>query len=72
MTIFVSTTKIAPAPRRCSSLVLRLIKAKNDPVKHRLRAYLLTQTDERVRESLGFSELDIRALRSGLFSPTKD
>ena len=72
MTMFVSTTRIAPAPRRCSSLVLRLIRAKNDPAKHRLRAYLLTQTDERMRENLGFSELDIRALRSGQFSPTKD
>jgi hypothetical protein len=63
MTISVAPTSFAPAPSRCSSLVLRLIRGQDDPVRRRLRAYLLAQSDERLRESLGFSELDIRTLR---------
>jgi len=65
MTILVPTARFAPAPSRCCSLVLRLIRAQNDPVRDRLRSCLLAQTDERLRESLGFSEVDIRTLRSG-------
>ena len=72
MTILVPTARLAPTPSRCCSLVLRLIRAQNDPVRDRLRSCLLAQTDERLRESLGFSEVDIRTLRSGQFSPTKD
>jgi hypothetical protein len=51
---------------------LRLIRAQNDPVKDRLRSCLLAQTDERLRESLGFSEVDISTLRSSQFPSTKD
>jgi hypothetical protein len=74
MTILVPTARLAPAPSRCCSLVLRLIRfqndAENDTVRDRLRSSLLAQTDERLKESLGFSEVDIRTLRSGQFPPT--
>jgi hypothetical protein len=72
MTILVPTARFSSAPSRCCSLVLRLIRAQNDPVRDRVRSCLLLQTDEHLRESLGFSEADIRTLRSGQFSPTKD
>jgi hypothetical protein len=72
MTILVPIARLAPAPGRCCSLVLRLIRAQNDPVKDRLRSCLLAQTDERLRESLGFSEVDISTLRSSQFPSTKD
>jgi hypothetical protein len=72
MTILVPTARFASAPSRCCSLVLRLIRAQNDPVRDRVRSCLLAQTDEHLRESLGFSEVDIRTLRFGQFAPTKD
>jgi hypothetical protein len=72
MTILVPTARFASAPSRCCSLVLRLIRAQNDPVRDRVRSCLLLQTDEHLRESLGFSEVDMCTLRSGQFSPTKD
>jgi hypothetical protein len=72
MTILVPTARFASAPSRCCSLVLRLIRDQNDPVRDRVRSCLLLQTDEHLRESLGFSEVDICTLRSGQFSPTKD
>ena len=46
-----------------SSLVLRLIRAQGDPAKQRLRGYLLAQTDDRLRDSLGLTAEDISALR---------
>jgi hypothetical protein len=74
MTILVPTARLAAAPSRCCSLVLRLIRfqndTENDTVRDRLRSSLLAQTDERLKESLGFSEVDIRTLRSGQFPPT--
>ena len=48
---------------RRSSLVLRLIRAQDDPVKRRLRDYLLAQTDNQLKQSLGFSDNDILLLR---------
>jgi hypothetical protein len=68
MTILVPATRQAGIERtasRCSSLVLRLIRAKNDPVKRRLRDYLLEQSDDRLRANLGFSDNDICVLRGG-------
>jgi hypothetical protein len=65
MTTSVAPIRLAAAPSRCSGLVLRLISAQDDPVKRRVRAYLLAQSDERLREGLGFSELDIERLRRG-------
>jgi hypothetical protein len=70
MTILVPAARLALARSRCCSLVLRLITAQNDPVRDRLRSCLLAQTDERLKESLGFSEVDICTLRSGQFPPT--
>jgi len=74
MTILVPPARLAPAPSRCCSLVLRLIRfqndTENDTVRDRLRSSLLAQTDERLKESLGFSEVDICTLRSGQFPPT--
>jgi hypothetical protein len=58
--------------QRRSRLVLRLIRAQEDPVKHRLRNYLLAQTDDRLKESLGFSEDDILELRGGQCPLPKD
>ena len=49
--------------RRRSSLVLRLIRAQDDPAKRRVRDYLLAQTDNQLKQSLGFSDNDIRLLR---------
>ncbi len=49
--------------RRRSSLVLRLIRAQDDPAKRRVRDYLLAQTDSRLKQSLGFSDNDILLLR---------
>jgi hypothetical protein len=55
-----------------SSLVLRLIKAQDDAAKRRLRDYLLAQTDDQLKKSLGFSDGDIRALRKGRISSAKE
>jgi hypothetical protein len=69
MTIHFSTVRkllCTEKPTRAgSSLVLRLIQAQNDPAKGRVRDYLLAQTDKRLKESLGFSEAELRLLRSG-------
>jgi hypothetical protein len=45
-----------------SSLVRRLVLAKNDPAKQRIRAWLSDIDDERLF-SLGFTSEDIAALR---------
>lgn len=67
MTILTPLTRMLAGLERAdgqrSSLVLRLIRAQDDPAKHRLRDYLLAQTDERLKQSLGFSDSDIRILR---------
>jgi hypothetical protein len=68
MTILVPARRqpgVEPAVSRCSNLVLRLIRAQNDPAKRRLRDYLLEQSDDRLKASLGFSDIDIRVLRGG-------
>jgi hypothetical protein len=41
-----------------------LIRAQDDPVKRRVRDYLLVQNDDRLKQSLGFSDNDIRLLRA--------
>ena len=46
------------------SLFQRLIKAREEEARRRVRMYLVAMDDERLM-SLGFSEDDIRALRSG-------
>ncbi|MGA7323709.1 MAG: hypothetical protein WBX25_04320 [Rhodomicrobium sp.] len=65
MTILVPSVRMQAGHEhsRCSSLVLRLIRAQDDPVKRRLRDYLLAQPDDRLKQSLGFSANDIHLLR---------
>jgi hypothetical protein len=69
MTILTPITRMLAGFERTdgqrSSLVLRLIKARDDPAKRRLRDYLLAQTDDRLKQSLGFTDSDIRVLRRG-------
>jgi hypothetical protein len=48
-----------------SSLVRRLISAREDAAKSVVHWHLLQHTDERLKESLGFTDDDIRALRGG-------
>jgi hypothetical protein len=48
-----------------SSLVRRLISAREDAAKSVVHWHLLQNTDERLKESLGFTDDDIRALRGG-------
>jgi transposase len=59
--ILKASPKLFADETRCP--VLRLISAKNDPAKRRLRDYLLAQSDKRLKESLGLSDGDLRALR---------
>jgi hypothetical protein len=57
---------IAKRPARCrkarSSLVRRLVQAKNDPAKQRIRRWLSDISDERLL-SLGLTPEDIALLR---------
>jgi hypothetical protein len=57
---------VAPAEERKvkSSLVSRLIKAREEQAKRRVLAYLADMGDARLR-TLGFTDYDIKALRSG-------
>jgi len=50
-----------------SALVKRLISARQDAAKSEIHWHLTQHTDERLRESLGFTNDDIRALRAGKF-----
>jgi hypothetical protein len=67
MTILIPSARMRAGHERTdgrrSSLVLRLTRAQDDPVRRRLRDYLLAQTDDRLKQSLGFSDNDIRLLR---------
>jgi hypothetical protein len=46
-----------------SSLVRRLVQARNDPVKQRARAWLCEMSDEQLSSRLGCTPKDIAALR---------
>lgn len=50
---------------KLSALVRRLISAREDAAKSVVHWHLLQNTDERLKESLGFTDDDIRALRGG-------
>ena len=53
-----------------SSLVRRLVRAKNDPGKERIRMWLIALDDAELRSGLGLTLEDIAALRaSSLTSP---
>ena len=51
-----------PAPG--SSLVRRLIRARNDPGKERIRMWLIELDDAELRSGLGLTPEDIAALRA--------
>ena len=51
-----------PAPG--SSLVRRLVRAKNDPGKERIRMWLIELDDAELRSGLGLTQEDIAALRA--------
>jgi hypothetical protein len=50
-----------PAPS--SSLVRRLVRARNDPGKERIRTWLVELDDAELRSSLGLTPEDIASLR---------
>jgi hypothetical protein len=64
------TTRSLGRPKAGSSLVRRLVQAKDDPAKQRVRAQLSAVDDERLF-CLGFTSEDIAALR-GTASPTAE
>jgi hypothetical protein len=55
-----------PAPG--SSLVRRLVRARNDPGKERIRMWLIELDDAELRSGLGLTPEDIATLRAS--SPT--
>jgi hypothetical protein len=52
-------------PRRTSALVQRLVWARNDPGKERIRMRLLDLTDNQLRSALGLTLVDLAILRAG-------
>jgi hypothetical protein len=52
-------------PRPTSALVQRLVWARNDPGKERIRMRLLDFTDVQLRSALGLTLVDIAILRAG-------
>ena len=76
MTILIPGTRqlgdatVTACPR--SSLVLRLIRAQNDPAKCRIRDFLLALSDGQLKEGLGFSGDDICALRMSPYALPRD
>jgi hypothetical protein len=57
------TTAPAKDVKVRSSLVRRLVKARNDPGKQRARAWLCELSDEQLSSRLGCTPEDIAALR---------
>jgi hypothetical protein len=53
-----------------SSLVRRLVQAKDDPAKHRIRAWLCDIDDERLRR-FGLTNEDIAMLRGPARKPSR-
>jgi hypothetical protein len=47
-----------------SSLVLRLVQARNDPGKERVRMWLLNLDDAQLQSGLGLTPQDIAVLRA--------
>jgi hypothetical protein len=56
-------TALSPEKLELSGLVKRLIRARNDAAKATVLARLLRHSEERLRNSLGFTDADIAALR---------
>jgi hypothetical protein len=57
----VADGRLQPRP---ATLVARMIEGRARVAEQRVQAYLLMQTDERPKGGLGFTEEDIRRLRS--------
>jgi hypothetical protein len=57
----------SPVSGKLSYFVARLIRAREDAAKESVRRWLSEQSDDRLKSSLGFSEDEIRALRTGEF-----
>jgi hypothetical protein len=68
MTVQFSTHAImalsATSPRAGSGLIRRLVRARNDPGKDRIRMWLIELDDAQLRSSLGLTPEDIAVLRS--------
>ena len=58
-----------PAPG--SSLVRRLIRARNDPGKERIRMWLIDLDDAELRSGLGLTQEDIAALRAASLASSR-
>ena len=55
----------ASLPMTGSSLVHRLVRARNDPGKERVRMWLLNLDDAQLQSGLGLMPQDIAVLRAG-------
>ena len=60
-----SFTLQATLPTTGSSLVRRLVRARNDPGKKRIRAWLMDLDDAQLLSGLGLTRDDIAVLRGG-------
>jgi hypothetical protein len=56
----------ASFPTTASSLVRRLVWARNDPGKKRVRMLLLNLDDAQLQSGLGMTPQDIAVLRAGM------
>lgn len=54
-----------------SSLVRRLVRAKNDPGKERIRMWLIDLDDAELRSGLGLTQEDIAALRAASLASSR-
>jgi hypothetical protein len=52
-------------PKKGSGLVRRLVCARDDPGKERIRIWLMDLDDAQLRSGLGLTEEDIAVLRTG-------
>jgi hypothetical protein len=73
MTIHFSRKPIAVlsegTPKMGSGLICRLVGARNDPSKERIRKWLISIDDARLRSGLGLTQEEIAVLRE--WRPTK-
>lgn len=65
MTIQLSKQPIAGLSKTGSSLVCRLVCARDDPGKERVRMWLLDLNDAQLQSGLGLTVEDIAVLRTG-------
>ena len=53
-------------PSTDSALVRRLVRARNDPGKERIRMWLINVDDAQLRSRLGLTQEDIAVLRGAI------